>query len=130
MKTKMFHLGDILSVVGGRLVSPSGINGVYIICEFLNGGPVWTHQLPRVCRENREQLLGQHPQLRGIDYEACNTENWRSWLAARVAEFGASLEIAALEHPHQIDPVSELAERVHPDNIITVVVGDKPGEES
>lgn len=31
---KSFHLGDVLSVTTGKLVGPSGIGGVYEVCDF------------------------------------------------------------------------------------------------
>ncbi len=49
-------------------------------------------------------------------------ENHAAWLAARVAEHGEWLDVAPMpEHAHEsIDPISELAEKVHPDRIVTV----------
>lgn len=48
MTTKTFHVGDILSVITGRLVSPTHMDGIYAICSHLAGESVMTHQLPRI----------------------------------------------------------------------------------
>ncbi|PXW61587.1 hypothetical protein C7450_103104 [Chelatococcus asaccharovorans] len=46
-EAKTFLLADVLSCSTGFLMG--GIDGVYRVAEFLSGGPVWTHQLVRLC---------------------------------------------------------------------------------
>lgn len=122
MKTERFHLGDVLSITTGRLVSPTHMDGIYRICEHLAGEPVWTHQLPRVSREATPHLLAQFPQLAGITGEDVTRENHADWLAARVAEVGEWFDVAPMsaDQHESIDPISELAEKVHPSKILTV----------
>lgn len=48
--TKVFHLGQLLSITTSKLVSPVGsspIQGVYEILDFLTKDSLFTHQLPR-----------------------------------------------------------------------------------
>lgn len=74
-----FHLGDVLSITTGRLVSPSVMDGMYAICEHLAGEAVWTHQLPRVADEAKPALsrarghrpFGRYP--RQLARMACRT---------------------------------------------------------
>lgn len=61
--TKRFHLGDVLSIATGRLVSSRGMDGVYDILNFMTGDSLYTHQLPRACKECRPYLLEQFPEL-------------------------------------------------------------------
>lgn len=121
-ESRDFHLGDILSVTHDRLLSPRLIAGVYDILNFMTGDNLYTHQLPRACRECKPHLLQQHPQLAQIDASSVTAENWQAWLAEQVSAFGETLPVSPLpEHAHEfIDPVSELAEIVHPSKIITV----------
>lgn len=67
MKTEQpirhFHLGDILSITTGRLVSPRHMDGIYDILNFLTDDNLFTHQLPRVCREVAPWMREQYPDL-------------------------------------------------------------------
>jgi hypothetical protein len=67
MQTKRYHLGDILSITTGRLVSPRHMDGVYDILNFMTGDDLYTHQLPRAADECRPYLAKQFPQLSKID---------------------------------------------------------------
>ena len=121
-ETRDFHIGDILSVITGRLVSTRHINGVYDILNFMTGESLYTHQLPRVSREAGPVLLRQHPLLATADASMVNADNWKGWLAIQVERFGETLPVQPMtEDDHErIDPLSELAEKVHPDRILVV----------
>src|SRR5689334_18205809 len=123
METKEFHISDILSITTGRLVSTRHMGGVYDILGWMTGESLYTHQLPRVAGEARPVILAMHPQLAHVDEDAeINPGNLDAWVAARVAEFGETLPVPKLnaDQHERIDPMSELAEKVHPDKIITV----------
>jgi hypothetical protein len=83
---------------------------------------VWTHQLPRVCREAKPHLLAQFPALAAVTGDEVTPDNFAAWLYERIAEHGEWFDVVPMpEHAHEsIDPISELAERVHPDRIVTV----------
>lgn len=122
MPTERFHLGDVLSITTGRLLSPTHMDGVYRIAAHLAGEPVWTHQLGRVADESKPHLLAQFPALANVTGEDITSENHGAWLAARVAEFGEWFDVAPMsaDQHESIDPLSELAEKVHPSKIVTV----------
>lgn len=121
-REKLFHLGDILSITTGRLVSKRGMEGVYEILNFMSGDSLYTHQLPRVSKECAPVILAKYPQLAEVDAIGLNPENHLAWLDKVCAEYGEEMLIEALpKHAHEfIDPMSELVEMVHPDKIITV----------
>lgn len=117
-----FHIGDILSITTGVLVSPRHVQGVYEILNYMTGDTLYTRQLPRAMRECAPYLLREHPMLDHVDASGVNQDNWRDWLDAQIIKFGPKLPVSPLpEHAHEfIDPLSELAEKVHPDRIIVM----------
>jgi hypothetical protein len=120
-----FDLGDILSVTTGRLVSLDGIGGVYKILDYMTGESLFTHQLPRVSDEAKPVILKLHPKLAEIDSEADITPaNCRQWLADQKKIYGDRLPVPKLnaDQHERIDPLSELAEKIHPDKIIVMKV--------
>jgi hypothetical protein len=62
-KTEKFHVGDVLSIILGRVVSPCGVSGVLEILKFMSGKPVSAHEVRQICSECKPQLLEQFPQL-------------------------------------------------------------------
>lgn len=93
MAMRSFHLGDILSITTGCLVSPRHMDGVYDILNFMTGNDLYTHQLPSVAGEMAPRLLAQHPQLTAITGDAVTHGNHKQWLAGLVAEFGETLPV-------------------------------------
>ena len=108
--SKQFHLGDILSITTGRLVSPRHIEGVYDILNYMTGDSLFTHQLPRASEECRPYLLMEMPWLKEIDDNAVSGENWEQWLREQVSKYGEMHEVRPI-HPEDhenIDPIDEL----------------------
>lgn len=115
--TKQFHIGDIISITDGSLVSPRHIGGVYDILNWMTGESLMTHQLPRAMRECEGSLRAQHP-----DIAAIKTPDWsgvakdqieaavRSWLAKQVDIHGSTREVSPLpaDDHTSIDPITEL----------------------
>ena len=135
--TKAFHLGDLLSVTTGRLVSPNHIGGVYDVCDFVTGESHMTHQLPRVSREVvTPWLLEQYPWLADIEVpefdiprDASQEDAGRivaEWLAGPVAQYGEMHEVTAVPFGTYVgrDPIAELQEMAPHAQIITVDLGD------
>jgi hypothetical protein len=123
MQTKKFHLGDVLSVTTGRLVSPRHMDGVYDILNFMTGDNLFTHQLPRASDECKPHLLAQFPQLAEVDASGVNTKNHKQWLAEQVAKYGEEFEVKPIpKGAHQFkNPIAEATEMMGgPEKVIVV----------
>lgn len=82
MTAREFHLGDILSITTGRLLSPSGVDGVYRLLHFLTGDH---ERSPEVV----EALKAQLPALADIVVPAeSEVADWEGWLAGQAAVVG------------------------------------------
>jgi len=122
MQTKEFHLGDVLSITTGRLVSLRHMDGVYDILNFMTGDNLFTHQLPRASDECKPYLLAQFPQLAEVDTSGVG-KNHVQWLAEQVAKYGEEFEVKPIPTgAHQFkNPIAEAAEMMGgPEKIIVV----------
>lgn len=116
--TKDFHIGDVLSVTTGRLVSPRHIGGVYDILNWMTGENLMTHQLPRVSEECEPFLKAQHPDLSEVTVpDSINSEeSLLFWLAEMTDRYGVTRPVsplAAADHTY-IDPIAEI-KMIRPD---------------
>jgi hypothetical protein len=134
MSARSFHLGDILSLTTGRLVSPRHMDGVHDLCSFMAGEPVWTHQLPRVARECEPALLAQHPDLADIEVPDFPAGSGAAgavdrWLSDQVARFGEWREVLPLKPDDHtsIDSLAELAMNHPGTKVIAVALPDEEG---
>jgi hypothetical protein len=132
MKTKQFHLGDVLSVTTERLVSPRHVDGVYDILNFMTGDNLFTHQLPRANDECKPFLLEQFPQLATpeMDFavaelgEMLKTKSGKAeteklvagWLAKQVAKYGEMFTVKPIpSEKHAVkNPIQEALEMIGP----------------
>lgn len=120
----------ILSVVTGRNMEDQGIAGVYEVLNWMAAESLFTHQLPRVGREAAPVLLAALPQLQAAldDARAMPNDDWHdrekidAYRKRWVAALGDTLPVPKLGHAQheRIDPMSELAEKVHPSKIVVV----------
>jgi len=128
MQTKEFHLGDVLSITTGRLVSPRHIDGVYDILNFMTGDDLFTRQLPRASEECKPYLIKQFPKLATPEMDLAiteldemlrtkneNTEAKKiviDWLAKQAAKYGETFIVEPLSMgAHQYkNPIAELME--------------------
>jgi hypothetical protein len=128
MDTKRFHLGDVLTVTTGHLLSPSGMEGVYKILSWLTGESVYTHQIPRALDQSRAAVLRQFPQLLAADTDGITAENHGPRLAELVAKHGEWFDVEQLpageDGPR--DPAAELAGMIGKDRVIVVKDVGKP----
>lgn len=120
-QTQTFHLGDLLSVTTHVLVSPSHMDGVYRVIDFVTGQAHFTHQLPRATEVVGPWLIEQLPFLADIkppefDGEA---EVW-TWLAAQVEQHGEQHAVPTMPFGAYIgrEPMAELEEMVGADRIV------------
>lgn len=118
-----FHLGDVLSITTGKLVSPRRMDGIYDILNFMTGESLFTHQLPRASRACRPALLGQHPLLADVDAsEVHDPATADAFLAAQVARFGETVPVSPLlpDAYEAMEPIEELVAMVGRDKVIVV----------
>jgi hypothetical protein len=94
--SRMFHLGDILSITTGKLVSPTNMDGVYKILNFMTGDDLMTHQLGRVTTICAPHLAGAYPELLDIVLPKVTKENLSSVLAGLAQQYGEYLEVHKL----------------------------------
>lgn len=112
VEIREFHLGNILSITTGLLVSPNHIGGIWEILNWMTRDNLYTHQLPRASKECAPELLRQHPELASVEVpdEFSGEEAVLAWLAQQVSVYGEYLEITPLadgEHTY-IDPIDEI----------------------
>lgn len=116
-----FHLGDILSITTGALVSSRGMEGVYDILNYMSGDDLYTHQLPRVARECEPSLRAQHPDLDEVvvPKDLRGEKPVQDWLAGVIAEYGETRPVLTLnpEDHVTIDPTEEAADLVGADKV-------------
>ena len=72
---KEFHLGDVLSVTTGRIVSINHMGGVYNVLRYIYSRPVFTHELPKLAEDVYDELIRQHPFLKDISGDDITREN-------------------------------------------------------
>lgn len=131
-ETRTFHVGDILSITTGRLVSPRHIEGVYDILNHLTADNLFTHQLPRASRECEPYLRERFPDLAAVETpeEFKDPEHVRRWLAEVVEQHGEMREVEAMRdgvHEYR-DPVAEL-EEMAPGRVVTIALPAPPEQE-
>lgn len=128
-ETQAFPTADVLSTITGRLMGDIG--GVYRVLEFMTGHPVFTHQIPRISREATPVAVALHPTLAQACTEAeqVTPDNYRDWLATWLDRYGPEITVPRMdrEQHEDIDPLSELAEKIHPDRIIVIETGPDHG---
>lgn len=98
MQTRSFDLGDVLSVVTGKVVGRKGDEGVRLLLAFMVGNPALEPPLRRELAACRLEILRQHPSLVTVSLPMRRNDESviRSWLSAQVAVFGAELSIRQL----------------------------------
>jgi hypothetical protein len=99
-----FHLGDILSVTTGRLLSNRHMDGLYDIIGYIVNGKPYTLTLMILSEPCAEHIFKQHPQLREIDanVEFDGVESIERWLQTQIDNYGEYLEIK----PMSVDGVN------------------------
>jgi hypothetical protein len=123
-ETKRFHIGDVLSVTTGRLVSLDHMDGIYNILNWMTGESLMTHQLPRAMDECGPTLRREFPDL-FIDVPPLSGEaDVLTWLASLEPTLGTHRDVPrADEGAHaSIDPLLEMQHMVGADRVIPVVV--------
>ena len=92
-KTRLFHLGDVLSLTTSVLLSPRYMDGVYDIVQYLAREQPPIDQLPATIASCKRYLLGLFPQFTELDAASVGFDEWREWLRAQEAEFGEWIDV-------------------------------------
>jgi hypothetical protein len=139
MGTKSFHIGDVLSVITGRLVSERHMQGIYDILNWLHQDNLFTHQLPRACRDAEPWLRESLPQFYGPDIDAAISDMERrvaevpkepepvavvisAWLAELAIKYGERFEVAPIPNSSELhrNPLEDLHEMAPNKPIIAI----------
>jgi 2-keto-3-deoxy-6-phosphogluconate aldolase len=94
---KEFHLGDVLSVITGRAISPTHMEGIMTITDYLMRREVSIIELPETSNKCRQALLEQFPQFTSINSDEITLENWESWLDEKVKVYGETLMVEPIK---------------------------------
>lgn len=135
-QTREVPIGVIMSLTQPYLLCD--FKDIHEFVEFLSGGPVWTHQIPRVADQAKPYLVEQFPDLAAIEVPDWSAmEDWNEiGHRTKVHRIGKWLEEIAIEHGgsrmvrplsadavESKDPIAELVEmRGGPENILVVEV--------
>lgn len=121
-ETRDFHLGDILSITTGKLLSPRRIEGVYDILNWMTDSDLFTHQLPRAAEAARPALLSAFPDLDGLDTSAINEHTYRDWLVEAIERFGEYRPVPKCPDGtyQRRGPIEELSEMSGPKSVLIV----------
>lgn len=115
MTARDFHLGDVLTATGGRMVSPNGLAGIRALASHLAGWTVGTHQLGRVIDACLPGLVAQHPALAGVVVPDTvrDEETGLAWLAEQTVIHGERLAVEPLPPGtcEWRDPIEEFFDR-------------------
>ena len=122
--TKQFHIGDIISVVDGHLVSLDHVGGLYNLLGWMVDEDLMTHQLSRVAEECEPELRRLFPDLVALKVpEVHSLADCKAWFA-RLAEQGVQIERGVPRLPRRdharIAPVLEAQYLVGADKVLPV----------
>lgn len=116
MNTKTFHVGDILTITTGLLVSPTHMEGAYKILDWVTDDTLFTHQLPRASRAAEPYLRKWFPDLAAVDTPVFSEDDAElevaEWLDKIVAQHGETREVPQIPegaYTH-INPLQELVD--------------------
>ena len=87
-ETRVFHLGDLLSVTTGTLVSPRYMDGLCDILGYLLASAPDLDKLQATMAACRPYLLSRVPALSEVLTEDVSFESWRGWLEEQVSLYG------------------------------------------
>ncbi|MEU0515611.1 hypothetical protein [Amycolatopsis sp. NPDC006125] len=112
-ETERFHLGHLLSITTGVMLSPDGVGGIYRIIDHTTGQPHMTHQLPRAAEEIAPYLTEQHPWLAEITCGGFDNEaDYHGWMDEQVARYGEWHAVTPMPPGQYVgrNPLEELRE--------------------
>lgn len=124
-----FHIGDVLTVTTGKLLSRGGVAAAYKILNYMTGDDLMTHQLPRAARAAKPTILEQYPQLAEETGEGVDEQNIDAYLAGMAEKFGEKLELKPLAAYEKKDPTQELQDMMGGMSVPVIVITVPEAEE-
>jgi len=130
MRTRSFHLADVLSVINGRIISTTPIERTFSLLNFMTDDSLFRHQLPRIIDECKPHLDRQFPQLikkdmvsEIIDFlHSMEIEKekslqgifWKEWMEKQIGKYGETFLVEQIPPEAHIrkDPFTEMVEIV------------------
>ena len=120
---KKFHIGEILTITTGVMVTPNGVGSIYEILDWMTDEQLFTHQLPWASKQCEPILKDLYPGLAEVKIpdatnvpEGMQAEFWQKWLAEQVLQFGEQLPVPKLINHTAVNPISELQEMLEKNN--------------
>lgn len=100
---RAFHIGDVLSIVTGIVLSPRGPIGVQALYQHLLGRSVSLGEAQKVHRQIRTHVVAHHPALSTfLAAEVPPYEFVTEWVARRAREFGHYIAVPPLPESHPL----------------------------
>lgn len=131
-ETRDFHIGDILSITTGRLVSPRHIDGVYDILDYMTGDDLTTIALPRAAEECAPHILEQHPDLANVEVpdDLHDMRGVVDWLGGIMLQYGETRPVSPLPaSAHEsLNPFEELARMGYQGEVVAIEIQREPEE--
>lgn len=127
--SERFHIGDLLSVTDGRLLSPTYISGVGCLLSHMAGESLMTHQLSLAIGAMKPELLDQHGWLQGVGPpKGADVPDLIAWLDWAVQEYGEFHEVQPAPHAWGMhDPIQDLHNQWPDTPVIAVEVPPMDG---
>ena len=93
MSTKSYPTKVVLTLTTGRLLC--NFSDMHEMCEWLDGGPIFTHQFASKSFVNnlRMKVFSQHPRLLEVKASEIDKENWQIKRAEYIKKFGSHIEL-------------------------------------
>ena len=85
---RRFHIGDLLSVTTGVLVSPRYMEGLSDVVGYLTGADIDVDRIPESLAACRAYIVQELPALSDIAAEDVDFETWRTWLDSQKEQLG------------------------------------------
>lgn len=128
--TPRFHVGDILSITTGKLVSPDHIDGVYRVLNHMTGDSLYTHQLPLASDAVLPDIREQHPWTAEVTppERFASEAHVHQWVAEQAARYGEWHDLTPVPQAWgSHDPIADFT-RQYPGKRMLVVEMPDGGE--
>jgi hypothetical protein len=106
---KKFHIGDVLSITTGKMLSPEGIDGVLTILNYITKSNLYNSELIYIIEECRPYLLQQFPELKEETAIDVTPQNWKTYLLTMIEKYGEYLNVKSIQEHKQQNKLNKTA---------------------